>query len=144
MGSPAISVKDLLVTANVGFFTSAGPGWQIRVGKKTETPNQQIICYDYGGEAPNPQWLVDFPSVQVMVRGNVEDYVATYMKMRECKDALLGVDSQDLNGERLVSIGGVGDINNLGYDDKERPVFSLNLKLIIEPATNALTHRESL
>lgn len=146
MVSPTVGAKDLLVAAGVGVFspTPVGSSYLIVISRLKDAPDRQIVLYDTGGQEPNPQWLVNYPTIQATIRGASDDYVNTYARAQQVFDVLVGLPSQDLNGDRWVSVTSLGGINNLGYDDKDRPRFTINLRLIIEPATNALTHRESL
>ncbi len=142
MTVPSIGVKDVLVAANVGTFNSGS--WQIHVSKQPLEVDQSITIYDAGGLAPYPKWLLDFPSVQIIVRGLENSYETTYNKTKEVKDALLGLPSQDINGDRWVSVTMIGEMASLGYDEKQRPEFALNLRLIIEPADAAGDYRDPL
>ncbi len=139
MTAPSEGIKDLLVNAGVAVFASP-TGWSLSVSKQTEIPHELVTVYDSGGSAPNPRWLVDFPSVQVRVRGAPNAYQSARSKCDEVKNALLGLDSQDINGDRWISIAMGSDITFIGYDDRDRPNFTLNFNLIIEPATG--THRD--
>ena len=150
MSSRAVEIRDLLVAAGVGTFNYQGNDpniWSIVVGKRPDKPNRCIVCYDSGGLSPNPRWLVDYPRVQVIVRGGPNDYAAlaggagTSGKVDDVVNALLGIDSQVINGDNWVSVTLVGDRNFIGYESNDRPMFSLNFQLIINPATG--THRES-
>lgn len=141
MSSPAEGIKDILVDASVGTF-AALTGWGIFVSKQPDTPHTSITVYDSGGVASNPQWRIDFPSVQVIVRGIPGGYLEAWAKAKEVKDALLGWPSQEHNGDWWVSIAMISDIAHIGYDTQNRPELSINFKLIIEPATG--TNRESL
>ena len=145
MSSRAVQLKDLLVAAGVGTFNVTDKqdqtSWSINVGRMPDV-DRTITLYDSGGKAPNPAWLVDYPTVQVKVRGNESDYVNAVDKAEEVKNALLGLDSQTIDGDIYVSVSMIGDRNFLGYDDNGRPLFSLNFQLIINPATG--TYRKSL
>ncbi len=134
MADNAVGAKDLLVTAGVGTF-GATSGWAIFIGKQPTAPHTVVTVYNSGGTNPNPKFLLDFPSLQVRVRGAPGGYVAAQSKAVEVKDALLGLVSQDINGDRWDSVTMAGDITPLGYDQQNRPMFSLNFNLIIEPAT---------
>lgn len=133
--TPAEVIKDLLVTAEIGIF-----GTDLYVGRLPDLPDACVVCYDTGGESPNPRFLLDYPQVMVKVRGTETGYSAGWLKAKAVKDALLGLPSQDIGSERWVSLSMMGDINFLGYEDKKRPVFSLNFRIIKEPASG--THRE--
>ena len=130
MANYTVGMKDLLVTAGVGIFAT-----DLFVGKMPATPNAAVTVMGSGGITPNPKFLLDRPSIQVMIRGGVNGYSAAYDKAVEVNNALLGLPSQDVNGDRWVQINMIGDIVPLGFDSKNRAKFSINFGLIIEPAT---------
>jgi hypothetical protein len=84
--------------------------------------------------------------LQIRVRGGVDDYPGAWQRINDVKEALLGLPSQDLEGDRWTAVNTVGDIVYLGHDEKSRPEFTLNFRCIVEPAVNssAYMHRESL
>jgi len=141
MTNPIEGAKDLLVTAGVGTF-AATSGWSINLGKEPTGPHTTITLFNTGGSVPNPKWLLDYPSFQVRVRGAPGGYSAAWSKAAAVKDALLGIDSQDINGDRWVSVTMAGDINFIGMDQSNRPLFTLNFRMIVEPASG--TNRDAL
>jgi len=138
MASPADAIANLLPNTIVDGVT----GWLLRIGKLPDTPNQVVVFYDSGGSNPNPKWRVDYSTIQVRIRGIKSDYSGAYDKAREIRDHLLGIDSQALGSDWLVSLTVMGDIGFTGYDDNDRPEFTINFRTIIEPASGA--NRESL
>lgn len=137
---PSYWMKSLLTTH------VASSGWQIEVGVMPENIDKVIGIIDTQGVAPNPKWLRDFPRVQVMVRGKPNSYIETFREAKAVKDILLGIDSQDLEvgGDRLVAINLLNDLGFIGRDDGQRPMFSMNFDLIIEPFASSNTHRAAL
>jgi len=146
VSSRAMDIKDLLVTADVGRFNITEledqSDWSINVSKRPDKPDRCITLYDSGGRPPNPAWLVDYPTVQAIIRGSENDYTELTDKVLEVKDALLGLDSQTINGNIWVSVSMLSEAAFLGYDENRRPSFSLNFQLIINPSSG--THRKSL
>ncbi len=134
MSDIVTSAKDLLVTAGVG-VEAATSGWGIFAGRAPKEPDTVIGIEQTGGLPSNPRWLLDFPALQVRVRGSRDDYFSAFNKAREVKDALLGLPSQTVNGDRWTSVTMLGDIVSLGIDELNRYMFALNFSLIIEPAT---------
>lgn len=116
-------------------------GWTTEVGAMPDEPNKVISINDTGGLEPNPKWLLDYPTLQVMVRGDVNGYLATFQEAKTVKDILLGLTSTDLNGDRWVSITQNSDLGFIGRDDQMRPIFSMNFALIIQPQTVADSNR---
>ena len=139
----AEGLKDLLVAAGVGVF-KAETGWTIQIGREPTEPDTAISIWETGGFPPSSAWLLDFPTAQIRVRGARNGYQAARSKMRDVKDALLGIDSQDLNGDRWVAINMLSDIVWLGYSEEELPQFTANFQLIIQPATTALSSRTAI
>jgi hypothetical protein len=144
MNNPATAIKDLLETANVGEF-AATTGWGLFVGKMPTTPDTVIACIVSGGQPSNPKYLIDYPSVQVIIRGARNNgYEDAYNKATAVKDALLGLPSQVIEGDNWVAINQIGDIATLGFDANNCPMFSVNFALIIEPASTTGTNRVTL
>ena len=138
MASPAETIKSLFDTANVD---EAGE-WLLTVSRMPSSPDKVIAVYDAGGIAPNPQFKLDMPAVQVRVRGAKNGYSEAYAKIQDCVNAILGLPSQDIGGDRWVSVAMRGYIQPIGYDESERPELTANFSLIIEPS--ASSYREAL
>ena len=141
MTSIVVSAKDLLITAGVGIAPPTGD-WQIHAGPLPKTPDRVIAIRRTPGAPSNPKWLLDFPSLQIRVRGRSEDYLDAEAKIQAVKDALLGLPSQTVNGDRWTSVTSIGDIIEMGRDEKGRFEFVMNFALIIEPASG--TNRTAL
>ena len=137
MANYAVGMKDILEAAGIGIFKT-----DLFVGKMPEDPDAAVSVMRAGGENASPKWLLDRPSMQVRIRGDKNGYIAAETKAQTVKDALLGLPSQDVNGDRWVQVNMIGDIVPLGFDDENRPKFSLNWALIIEPVAG--TYRLAL
>lgn len=140
MSSPALTMSGMLPTSIVGGTT----GWTVKVGKLVDNPAQVVCFYDTGGQNPNPAWLLDTVMVQVITRAGPNSYNDGWNQARKIRDFFLGFESADVGGDRWVSVICQGDTGFIGYDDKERPTFSTNFRIIIEPATDSITKREPL
>lgn len=143
MSDPVAGIKDILVGGGVGLFGGTAQ-WAIYIGKLVEIPDDTISIFGSPGGTPNPRWLLDYPGVQVIVRGNENGYVNARAKAQKIKDLLLGLPTQVIGGDHWLVVTMPGDIAPMGMDVKRRPMFSLNFKLIIEPAVTAGTNREPL
>ena len=128
---------------SIGTFESSS-GWSLRVGKEPQSPDTCIVITRSGGLPPNPKFLLDYPTVQVRVRGSKGQYREAELKAYDVKDKLLGFVSADVGGDRWVSITMLSDIVFIGYDGNERPMFSVNFQMIIEPQTTALSNRQAI
>ncbi|MEE8599294.1 MAG: minor capsid protein [Dehalococcoidales bacterium] len=137
---PSKKLKDLLATH---VCTS---GWQIEIGAMPAEPHRVIMITDtQSPNEPNPKYLLDFPTCQVMVRGEASGYLATYAEANAVKDLLLGVDSfTTTDGDRLTSITQNGDLGSIGRDENMHPLFSMNFALIVEPQVVGNSNRLAL
>lgn len=151
MSAPSAVIAKILETKLVGTLNEAmitPTLWVIKFGRRVESPSKQIVLTDTGGSNPNTKYQLDFVHVQALVRGEAYEYVDTYSKAVAVKDACLGIDSQDVSvGSVVTRVDGItmnGDIAFLRYDETERPLFSVNLRIIMEREPNALSNRDSL
>jgi len=142
MTAPSIGAKDLLVAASIGAFGNPAAVWPIYISKMPDAPDNCIVLSDSGGLAANPKWLLDYPDIGVVVRG--KDYGATYTKMKDIKDKLLGLPPQVINGDNWSGVIQVGEFGFIGYDAKDRPIFSGTFRLFLEPASVAGDNRDPL
>ncbi|PHR87487.1 MAG: hypothetical protein COA78_37070 [Blastopirellula sp.] len=138
--SPAEGIKVIIEAAAIASLSD----WSIAIGSGLDITDRLITIKDTGGLPANPKWLLDFPAVQIIVRGQANEYSAIWAVAKTIKDICLGVTSQTISGDRYVSITIGSDIEFIERDDNQRPTFTLNLRLIIEPQTNANTNRASL
>ena len=136
MTAPAEDVKDILVTAGVGKFTGyTASDWRIFVGEEQPTPDKSITLYDSGGVDPDPKYRLDYPAVQARVRSAVGDYQGAHTKAVAVQDALLGLTPQTINSKPYYGILMRGGINFIGRDDMDRPIFTLNFSILLQPAS---------
>lgn len=143
MSDPAVGIKDLLVAAGIGTFAGTS-GWAIFIGKLPQKPETAIAIVNTGGETSNPKYLLDYPSVQVLLRGAKNGYQTAYSKALAIKNALLGLPSQTINSDWWVQVNMIGEIASLGFDENDCPMFSVNFSLIIEPASSVGMNRTPL
>lgn len=133
MKDPAQCVKDRLVAQGVGTF-GASTGWSIAIGRLPDKPDTVILVNATGGQNPFPHLLLNFPSVQVFVRGTKNGYQEARTKAYDVVKALLGMTDELLQGDMYRSCTQIGDIAYLGQDENTRPMFSANFSFIVEPA----------
>jgi hypothetical protein len=143
---PAENLADL-VAGTVGLGTSdvVGP-WYVTVGRQPDKPNRVITFYDTGGLAPNPKFRLNYPSVQVRIRGQQDAYDVTMTKAIDVQEFLLGMDAITLDKMHFSGVIGIGDVAFIGFDPTSRPEFTVNFRCFTEPAadSSAFMHRESL
>jgi len=137
-------IKDVLVAGSIGTF-EATSGWAICIGVMPKDPDTVVLVTASGGLPSDPKWLLDYPAVQVRVRGPKGNWQSGRQKAEDVKNLLLGRTSETQpSGDRWVSITMQSDITPLGRDDNERPEFSVNFRMIVQPAAPTPTNRTAL
>lgn len=130
--SPAKGIHEILKNAP-GF---PGTGWTLGYGKMPADPDQYIAILDSGGQGGEVLVAIDYPRVQILVRGaKNKGYDAAYDKINQARELLIAIP-ESAHYPELDSCIGVGQILPLGEDDSKRPVFSQNLQLIVSYDTS--------
>lgn len=81
------AVTNALVNAGVGQVTDATQDWFITQGYMPDgAPNVDriITLYETPGREPLQRWAIDYPGVQVKVRGSEGDYALVRQKINDC------------------------------------------------------------
>jgi hypothetical protein len=144
--SPANTIANFLATNSFGSLTSSVSAWRITVGRQMDKPDSQITVYDTGGTAANPAYRINYPALQIRVRGDVDNYAAAWSKLNDIREFLVGMDPVVLEGDNWDGIIAQNEIVSLGSDLKSRPELVLSLNCFVEPAagSSAFMHRNSL
>ncbi len=123
-------IKDILVSSSVGAGAfAATTGWAIHIGGLPDGENVPDTCIsitDTGGERPEPNYVYQYPTAQIMIRGAVGAYMTAYAKAEEIRDALHARVNESWNTTRYIQILCMSDIGFVAWDDKKRPLFSVN------------------
>lgn len=105
----------------------------IFLGQEPDTPNTVITIYDTGGDAPNPKWLLDFPTIQI--RSRSKQYQTAYSNLINCRDIILGIDKLVVSTTTYVGFQQSTGVLGLGKDEKDRYMLSINFNVTREPAS---------
>jgi len=138
--TPAMGIKAILEVATPTILSTT---WPAKVGRVPKAPDQVVVLMDSGGRPPEVGVGIDYPNVQVIVRGSKDSggYLESYNKALDIKNELLAIPSAPTAWPELTSCVCRGDITAMGYDENDRPLWSLNLALITTP-TLTNSHRE--
>lgn len=144
MTAPSIGVKGLLVAASpaivVDAAVNASSDWACFIGKMPDGPSKCVSITDSGGLPSDPKWLLDFPTVSMLVRSS--DYLSGYNKMKDIREAVLGIHAPlTIGGDVWRGIVAIGNFAHIGYDPKDRALFSANYRLYVEPAASTTENR---
>lgn len=125
MNPPSIDIKDILEAAGIGTY-----GTDLFVSTIPERPDAAVGIIDTAGLSPLPvDYIYDRPSVQIIVRGTANGYLAAYSKAESIKRALHALYNETWNGTRYIVILAETDILWIGPDERNRPQFSLNFSI---------------
>ena len=129
------STRDTPLVAGVNLFLARIPA---------EAPDAVVVVQQYEGK-PSEFTMgsgitaLDYPRVQISVRGLREDYPGAYAWANLIRGILMGVILPDPTYfPRVVRIESLGIPNPIGYDDVERPKFTMNFQFHINANTDGL------
>lgn len=124
MASPAIDLKDLACADSS--FTFAD---NVFVGGLPEEVEPAIAFTDSGGFAPEGINDLEYPTVQVLIRGEPFKYAETFNLIKGVGVILHKVNGDTVSGSFYTGIWQQGEPLFLGFDEKNRPSFSLNFRI---------------
>lgn len=135
--SPAVNFRDMINKPERGLITT---GWLATAAKLPPNPDQIIFVRDTGGPASESGVGINYPTIQVIVRGpkTNNSYDVAYNKAAAVRDAFLAVPSTEW--VELTAVNMLGDLLDLGHDDNERARVAVNFRLIVTPINSG--HRE--
>ena len=135
MGSAAKDIRLMLV--------ADGVTESIFVGQEpiNTTRDTTVTVFDTGADQDaNPKFLIDYPTIQIRVRG--VSYSTVYDLAYDIREKLLGRPSETLNGFRYDGIWVNGDIISLGKDENKRIMLVCNYRIMRDPLTGV--HRQAI
>lgn len=139
--SPARILKDILLEAVAILDDDPTADWSAHISQMPALPIRAFSITDTGGSNPNPAIQLDYTTVQVRGRGNVNDFETLYDKLSSVKDRLLGIPSRTMGTDRVISVTCIGDILNIGRDENDCPTLALNFRVILERTPTSESHR---
>jgi len=134
LSSQNLSTPYGTLTLGVNLFLGRTPA---------EAPNQTVTVYEYLGQEPNFTMgpnisALEFPRIQISVRGIPEDYPNTYAWAVAIRNAFAGhVVPDSTYFPYCIRIATEGIPNYLGPDEVERPKFTMNF-IMTTNATNGV------
>lgn len=128
MQSPSIDIKDILGASDAALGLTFAIN--LFVSEMPEAPDECVCLYDTGGFDPlSIDERYEHPTVQVMLRGERMGYSDAWDLTQDIKDVLHKLHNEIWNGTRYIGIWCVGDVNHIGYDQGQRPLFSINFRI---------------
>lgn len=128
MQSPSTDIKDMLDASDAALGLEFATN--LFVGEMPESPNECVCIYDTGGFDPaSIDERYEYPTIEIMIRGERMGYAAAWSLAQDIKDVLHKLHNETWDSTRYIGIWGVGDINCIGYDQSQRPLFSINFRI---------------
>lgn len=130
-------IADALVAAGLAQDVDASKDWQIRVGYLQAAPNRSICVYPAGGRPPESGPAVDYPNIQVRVRGEANDYDAVQKKELAIYLFLHAGNAPIQFGSDWVYCYAMqSEAIPLGQDENRRPSLVRNYRIMKERPTS--------
>lgn len=109
-----------------------------------EAPNAVVLIQQYEGQAPtftmgNQVSALEHPRIQILVRAEREDYPGGYEWARLVRDVLCSLPMPDATYFPYVTrIEPLGIPNPIGYDELERPRFTMNFEIHVNAGADGM------
>lgn len=110
-------------------------GTTVKTGKIPTSPDEVVTFLDTGGR-PEQNLLNTseqgwkYPTVQVRVRGDVQDYIGARELSEDVYNTLHKTMRTSGNSNHYEQIIASGEPIWLGYDDNNRPEWSINFEIM--------------
>ncbi len=121
-------LETMLVAQSI---TGGATGWALFLGHLPPTPDKAVVIYETGGAASEVEFGLDYPTFQVMVRGEAGGYQAVRTKIQAIFE-ILHNSEENMPGSSYVNITGIQSAPlSLGRDETKRPQLSWNFRSIV-------------
>ena len=131
MKSPAYNICEIIVAAGLATL-----GTDLFYSDLPATVTGNIAgVFDTGGypQAGNLEIDLFRPTVMIKVKGKRGDYDGAYSFMYSLLGSVNGARSTTTTDANIILVRPISDILFIGYDDDNRPEFTLNLELMRTP-----------
>lgn len=114
-----------LTAAGVASTAAGSTGWTLKYRGLSPSPSRQVAVSLTGGFQQEGQAPLNRPTFQVLVRGSSDDGAVLEAKVEALVNAL-NCQSTQMSGWVWVDCQLQGDVQNLGWDENQRPLYSAN------------------
>ena len=129
MNSPSVDIVTILSQSAVAIGTF---NTDLFVGEEPSGEKVQdaiVTIHDTGGEGRDANVDIHHPTIMARVRGAVNGYLVAYTKSESIVTALHALHNETHGGSRYIQIFAQSDILFNGYDEKNRPIFTINFSI---------------
>jgi len=121
-------IKDILCDSSIAIAIF---GEDLFISAFPDAPDLCVCLVDTRAwRSPEVNYALFYPSFQVLVRGTPSGYLTAWNKIENIRDELHRRTNFTLNGIKYKSISASTDIEFIGRDEKNRPIFSCNFNVM--------------
>jgi hypothetical protein len=111
-------------------------GTNLFLSKMPESPDFCVAIFEYEGLPPietfgSAGFVIERPSLQIMVRAAREDYVTARDKAVTLRNLIAAISNTSLSGIGILRVTSMGSVNPLGVDELERPQVIFNVDCFV-------------
>lgn len=111
-------------------------GTNLFLSKMPESPDYCVAIFEYEGLPPIETFgaagfVIERPSLQIMVRASREDYVTARDKAVTLRNLIAAISDTTLSGIGILRVTSMGSVNPLGVDELERPQVVFNVDCFV-------------
>lgn len=126
MNPASEDIKDMLEDSGSG--TGLTFATDLFIAQMPSSPDKCVCVYDTAGESPGYNDYYKL-GIQIVVRGDKEAYLDAYDLANTIQVYLHEKNNETWNSTRYIGVWGEGDILFMGWDDNQRPMFSINFRV---------------
>lgn len=128
MNPSSVDIKTIILTESTLGLTFAS---NLFIAKEPDSPDTCVTIFDTTGFAPmltsNAAERYDYPGVQIRVRSR--DYLEGWGLIKDINDLLHGRANEEWGNTMYTLIKCAGEPAAVGWDEKDRCVFSVNYNI---------------
>lgn len=104
-------------------------GWKLYIGYLQDGLDRAVCLYETPGGVPEQRWAIDYPGLQVRVRGRADDFAAVQSKIRAVFD-VLHAGEVEVGAAYVYIYALTSEPLSLGQDEKRRPTLVQNYRIM--------------
>lgn len=129
MNASSVDITTLLAASSTGLSEGADLFYSLEPDGE-DILDKVVTVFDTGGLEPATYTTLLSPNIMVRIRGNAGEYVEGEALAQVVRDTLHGVKNTTVGGTRYIQIIASTDVNFLGYDDNNRPMWTVNFRIL--------------
>lgn len=130
MNPPSEDMRDILLESDAGLDLVYATNLFVNLEPdRGGVLDKVVTIYDTGGAEPDTERTLEYPTVMIRGRGDIGNYGGIYTLLESIKNELHGTANKTINGARYIGIWLTSDIFFIGYDEKKRPIVTINLRI---------------